>query len=226
MHSLRPLVERARLLVQVALVAAIVGGGTAALVAECSTRDEDERAGETTTTQGEVPPATPPVAPSPPLPPAEPPLPETNELGQPIVPAEPEVVDAGGDVQPTAEIPDGGAEDAETLAETEEEEDAGAPPETTEVEDAGDAGAPPPEDPWRGPSFSAGAGRFLTEPPPWAASTFTPNPEAGAGLVTSPPPWAASTFTPNSEAGAGEFTTERNTPAPFVPIFLFPLPRP
>jgi hypothetical protein len=40
------------------------------------------------------------------------------------------------------------------------------------------------------PSFSAGAGRFVTEAPPWSASSFPTNPEAGAG----------------------PFTTERNTP--------------
>jgi hypothetical protein len=44
----------------------------------------------------------------------------------------------------------------------------------------------------RGPTqgLEAGAGQFLSEPPPWAASAMTPNPEAGAG------PFATETPTP------------------------------
>jgi hypothetical protein len=56
-----------------------------------------------------------------------------------------------------------------------------------------------------------GAGPFITEAPPWAASAWTSNPEAGAGpFLTAAPPYAASAWTSNPNAGAGPFTTVRD----------------
>jgi hypothetical protein len=103
--------------------------------------------------------------------------------------------------------PDAGPEDAGPSAGVEE---AGPSEAERAARDAG--GAAP--DPWAPPPMSAGAGRFTTEAPPWAASAFTSDPNAGAGrFTTEAPPWAASAFTSNPNAGAGPFTTERNLPA-------------
>lgn len=61
------------------------------------------------------------------------------------------------------------------------------------------------------PPMSSGAGRFLTESPPWAASAWTSNPNAGAGaFMTTPPPFSASAWTSDPNAGAGAFTTTRD----------------
>jgi hypothetical protein len=91
---------------------------------------------------------------------------------------------------------------------------------TSEPAEAGSPVAPrakaPVVDPNRGsnpeaPPMSAGAGRFLTEAPPWAGSAMTSNPDAGAGrFSTEPPPWAGSAWTSDPNAGAGPFQTERN----------------
>jgi hypothetical protein len=108
------------------------------------------------------------------------------------------VADGGA---PRADIPgpDAEAPDATPMTTASGERDAGV--------DAAGPQAPPP-----GPSFSAGAGRFLTEPPPGGASSFVSNPDAGAGtfLTTPTDPYSGSSYKPPANAGAGAFTTERN----------------
>jgi len=93
-------------------------------------------------------------------------------------------------------------------------------PEPTSTAAVPDA-APPPRVEWtdifRTPTYGleAGAGQFLTEPPPLGASSMatTPNPQAGAGeFLTQPAGWAASAFTPDPQAGAGRFVTEQRSP--------------
>jgi hypothetical protein len=225
-----PMTERGRVLLQAAFVSAVVGGTAAAIVTTCGGHDEEAREREqlpsapTLTSAGMPPPADVPRA-AEPLPPPRADIPDADAPGMAPPPA------------PTAELPmrpepDAAVEVAETL-------DAGAPvledggamtAAEREEEDAGvDAGSPY-EALFRGPSFSAGAGEFLTEPPRWGASAWTPNPDAGAGtFLTTPDPWAASAMTPNPEAGAGPFTTERNTPGDYLflpPFFFIPAPPP
>jgi hypothetical protein len=103
--------------------------------------------------------------------------------------------------------PDAGEAAAPRGAPTSDPREAPPPPERAKAA---------PQDPKRGsnpegPRMSAGAGRFLTEAPPWAASAMTSNPDAGAGrFSTEPPPWAGSAWTSDPNAGAGPFETERN----------------
>lgn len=227
-----------RELIQIAAVAAIFGGATAALVTRCAPSEpEDEVTSIVTTTGATQPTST--VSPRPnaasaarPAPPAATATSEASALSEaelerarafaalfqnpveaPGAPAETgtgpaardagavAVADAGG---PTQEQ---GAADGREGSETREL--------TEERSGAGDAGAKWPDDlppPYRGPSFSAGAGRFTTEPLPTWASSFRANPDAGAGtFMTEAPPWGASAFVPNPQAGAGRFTTERTT---------------
>jgi hypothetical protein len=214
--------ERMRRFSEIALVSAVVSGVTAAVVSRCAVREGshdvttrfdnvDDAAGVTTTTQAELP-AAPPRA------------------------AEPHVLAQPAPVPPDAAPPDAAGRDERDAGEI----DAAPPPEpvpadagevAVEATDAAATAATPTDagaslaELFRGPSFAAGAGRFLTEPTPWSASAFEPNPEAGAGTFsTEAPAWGASAFVSNPEAGAGDFTTERNTlgqPALLPPIFFF-----
>jgi hypothetical protein len=115
---------------------------------------------------------------------AAPPPPEDTSAAEADAGARP---DAAPRIASAPDVADAGAPTAA---------DAGAPAQAPAARAIIDAGAPPPPpvSTYMGPSFSAGAGPFATEPPSYGASAWEANPEAGAG----------------------PFTTERNMPGVWI----------
>jgi hypothetical protein len=231
-----------RRIVAVAALAALVGGATGAVVTiwvgetagSRSTRTvESAEAGAVTLNEGEY------VSDSEhqhehegegeqAAPPAEPAPRSEAELAPPAAPPEPAPEATGG-----ADAGTVASAEAEAGEPVGEEPDAGPSPEQANVAAAPEAIDAGPSalattvsqlnELARGPTFSAGAGRFATEPPsPAQASAWVSDPNAGAGqFVTAAPPWAASAITDDPQAGAGPFTTDRSTPG--WPIVVVPL---
>ncbi len=239
---------RRRLLFQAALVSAVVGSASAALVSRCGATDEAETHTFSTTTTtttssasdadaaslGALPRTSPSPSPSPSPRAVEPSSPRETPPTSPAdglpVAADGEAIAAEGAPGPLG-LQDGAAPGARA------EPDAGASGAPVSAQLEADAGARLAEvyDRLFGPpSFAAGAGRFALEPSPWAASAYAPPENAGAGAFTlAPPPFGASAYTPPENAGAGAFTTDRSSPGgggvspllPYLPFLLgLPLP--
>jgi hypothetical protein len=147
------------------------------------TGQEDEAVGTTETTAGEI--AGDPNAPY---------GGAGNDAGaEGLLPGRPGLVDGSGMVQ-RLDVPQVQAETAGGPIGTADGGGVVAPAGDAGGGAAGDAGATPgaaaqETPPAYGPSFSAGAGPFATEPPWWGATAFESNPEAGAGPFTTERPW-------------------------------------
>jgi hypothetical protein len=196
---------RDRTILRGVLAAVVLGTGAAAIGASCLARDAARRAEYVATELGRErmtggaqpptlrwdapPPAAPPAAPAPaPPPPAEEPEEPvaTTETTGAEVPTSPQVAPPAHPAQPTM------ADPVAPLDVPPPQTD--APTGDTGGTDGGlttaDAGTTAPQaPPYYGPSFSAGAGPFLTEPDPFGASAFESNPNAGAGPFTTERPW-------------------------------------
>lgn len=71
---------------------------------------------------------------------------------------------------------------------------------------------------------SDGGSSALTRDPRVAAPATAPAPTSTSPFATDAPPWATSSWTSNPEAGAGRFTTEWNIPGGFTPALpIIPL---
>lgn len=206
-------------------MSAVVGGTAAAVVTKLGGPNDDPREHERSSsspaptmsarvTPAEVasnaPPAVPPAPPAPPTTPQPSlwDLLDAFEWGAPVdisatpeapAPQRADVADVDAGVAVVAREPD-----------PRSQKDSGTPNATTST----------------APTFAEAAHRFVTEAPPWAASAWTSDPNAGAGpFITST---YSSSTTPDPQAGAGPFLTEQKTPGAgfvvFPRLFLFRFP--